>query len=216
MNRSFSGKEKANYDKTNHRVMERKIFWNEAAKCGAVLGALLAVSFVLENWVTTSGRMGLYYLLILEWVAVVGLHFWLLLRFTRKCSAAYSVEEGFTFGQGYGCVLAASAFAGVIVGVVQAVYLHLIVGYANYIDRTIEGVTKLLADSGSQMPASMEGMLAQSFKQLQSAPVPSVLQTVWGGFFSTVLFGIVFGLIVAAIASRAPRPFDETNDDTAE
>lgn len=196
--------------------MERKIFWNEAAKCGAVLGALLAVSFVLENWVTTSGRMGLYYLLILEWVAVVGLHFWLLLRFTRKCSAAYSVEEGFTFGQGYGCVLAASAFAGVIVGVVQAVYLHLIVGYANYIDRTIEGVTKLLADSGSQMPASMEGMLAQSFKQLQSAPVPSVLQTVWGGFFSTVLFGIVFGLIVAAIASRAPRPFDETNDDTAE
>ncbi|MDE5852063.1 MAG: DUF4199 domain-containing protein [Alistipes sp.] len=196
--------------------MERKIFWNEAAKCGAVLGALLAVSFVLENWVTTSGRMGLYYLLILELVAVVGLHFWLLLRFTRKCSAAYSAEEGFTFGQGYGCVLAASAFAGVIVGVVQAVYLHLIVGYANYIDRTIAGVTKLLADSGSQMPASMEGMLAQSFKQLQSAPVPSVLQTVWGGFFSTVLFGIVFGLIVAAIASRAPRPFDETNDDTAE
>ena len=113
-------------------------------------------------------------------------------------------------------MLAASAFAGVIVGVVQAVYLHLIVGYANYIDRTIAGVTKLLADSGSQMPASMEGMLAQSFKQLQSAPVPSVLQTVWGGFFSTVLFGIVFGLIVAAIASRAPRPFDETNDDTAE
>ncbi|MDE6569278.1 MAG: DUF4199 domain-containing protein, partial [Alistipes sp.] len=76
--------------------MERKIFWNEAAKCGAVLGALLAVSFVLENWVTTSGRMGLYYLLILEWVAVGGLHFWLLLRFTRKCSAAYNVEEGFT------------------------------------------------------------------------------------------------------------------------
>lgn len=196
--------------------MERKIFWNEAAKCGAVLGALLAVSFVLENLMTISGRMGLYYLMMLEWVAVVGLHFWLLLRFARKCSAAYSAEEGFTFGQGYGCVLSVSAFAGVIVGVVQAVYLHLIVGYANYVDRMIEAMTKLIANSGSQMPASMEGMLAQSFKQLQSAPVPSVLQTVWGGFFSTVLFGIVFGLIVAAITSRAPRPFDETNDDTAE
>lgn len=196
--------------------MERKIFWNEAAKCGAVLGALLAVSFVLENLMTTSGRMSLYYLMMLEWVAVVGLHFWLLLRFTRKCSAAYGAEVGFTFGQGYGCVLAASAFAGVIVGVVQAVYLHLIVGYANYVDRTIEAMTELMANSGSQMPASMEGLLAQSFEQMRTAPVPSVLQSVWGGFFSALLFGIVFGLIVAAITARAPRPFDETNDDTAE
>lgn len=196
--------------------MERKIFWNEAAKCGAVLGALLAVSFVLENLMTTSGRMGLYYLMILEWVAVVGLHFWLLLRFARKCSAAYRIDEGFTFGQGYGCVLAASAFAGVIVGVVQAVYLHLIVGYANYVERTIAAMTELMSRSGSQMPASMEGLLAQSFEQMRTAPVPSVLQSVWGGFFSTLLFGIVFGLIIAAIASRAPRPFDETNDDTAE
>lgn len=165
---------------------------------------------------TTSGRMGLYYLMILEWGAVVGLHFWLLLRFTRKCSATYRIEEGFTFGQGYGCVLAASAFAGVIVGVVQAVYLHLIVGYANYVDRTIEAMTELMSKSGSQMPASMEGMLAQSFAQMRMAPVPSVLQSVWGGFFSTLLFGIVFGLIIAAVVSRAPRPFDETNDDTAE
>ncbi len=196
--------------------MERKIFWNEAAKCGAVLGVLLAVSFVLENLMTTSGRMGLYYLMILEWVAVVGLHFWLLLRFTRKCSAAYSAEAGFTFGQGYDCVLAASVFAGVIVGVVQAFYLHLIVGYANYVERTIAAMTELMAQSGSQMPASMEGLLAQSFAQMRTAPVPSVLQSVWGGFFSTLLFGIVFGLIIAAVASRAPRPFDETNDDTAE
>ncbi len=210
--------------------MERKIFWNEAAKCGAVLGVLLAVSFVLENLMTTSGRMGLYYLMILEWVAVVGLHFWLLLRFTRKCSAAYSAEAGFTFGQGYGCVLAASVFAGVIVGVVQAasvfagvivgvvqaVYLHLIVGYANYVERTIAAMTELMAQSGSQMPASMEGLLAQSFAQMRTAPVPSVLQSVWGGFFSTLLFGLVFGLIIAAVVSRAPRPFDKTNDDTAE
>lgn len=199
--------------------MERKTFWNEAARWGVIVGVLLSASFVAENLMTTSGRLGIYYLMILEWVAVVVLHFWLLLRFVRNQSTSYGADEGFTFGQGYGCVMAVSAFAGVIVGVVQAVYLHLIVGYSNYVERTIEAMTNLISKSGSQMPASVEGMLAQSFEQLRTAPAPSVLQSVWGGLFSTLLFGAVFGLIIAAVTTRAPRPFDETdatNDDVTE
>jgi len=60
----------------------------------------------------------------------------------------------------------------------------------------------------------MEGLLSQSFQQLRTAPVPSVLQTVWGGLFSALFFGAVFGLIIAAITTRAPRPFDETNEES--
>lgn len=193
--------------------MEGKTFWNEAAKWGVIVGVLLSVSFVLENLMTVSGRMGLYYLMMLEWIGVVVLHFWLLLRFVQSRSSLYGAADGFTFGQGYGCVMVVSAFAGVIVGVVQAVYLHLIIGYQNYIDRTIEAMTDLISKSGSQMPASMEGLLSQSFQQMRTAPVPSVLESVWSGLFSSLLFGAVFGLIIAAIAARAPRPFDETNED---
>lgn len=200
--------------------MERKTFWNEAARWGVIVGVLLSASFVAENLMTRPrDDWDSIYLMMLEWVAVVVLHFWLLLRFVRNQSASYGADEGFTFGQGYGCVMAVSAFAGVIVGVVQAVYLHLIVGYSNYVERTIEAMTNLISKSGFQMPASVEGMLAQSFEQLRTAPVPSVLQSVWGGLFSTLLFGAVFGLIIAAIATRAPRPFDETdatNDDITE
>lgn len=199
--------------------MERKTFWNEAAQWGALVGGLLSLSFVLESLMTTSGRLGLYSLMMLEWIAVVVLHFWLLLRFTRKRSALHSADEGFTFGQGYGCVMAVSCFAGVIVGVVQAVYLHLIVGYSNYVERTIASTTDLLSKSGSQIPASVEGMLAQSFEQLRTAPEPSVLQSVWSGWFSALLFGALFGLIIAAIVARAPKPFDNadgSNDQAAE
>ncbi|MDE5962879.1 MAG: DUF4199 domain-containing protein [Alistipes sp.] len=192
--------------------MEGKTFWNEAAKWGVIVGVLLSVSFVLENLMTVSGRMGLYYLMMLEWIGVVVLHFWLLLRFVQSRSSLYGAVDGFSFGQGYGCVMAVSAFAGVIVGVVQAVYLHLIIGYQNYIERTITAMTDLISKSGSQMPASFEGILAQSFQQLRTAPIPSVLESVWSGLFSTLLFGAVFGLIIAAIATRAPRPFDETNE----
>ena len=192
--------------------MESKIFWNEAAKWGVIVGGLLSASFVLENLITVSGKIWLYSLMMFEWIGVVVLHFWLLLRFVQNRSRSYGIADGFTFGQGYGCVMAVSAFAGVIVGVVQAVYLHLIIGYQNYIERTIEAMTDLISKSGSQMPASFEGILAQSFQQLRTAPVPSVLESVWSGLFSTLLFGAVFGLIIAAIATRAPRPFDETNE----
>lgn len=193
--------------------MEGKTFWNEAAKWGVIVGVLLSVSFVLENLMTVSGRMGLYYLMMLEWIGVVVLHFWLLLRFVQSRSSLYGAADGFTFGQGYGCVMVVSAFAGVIVGVVQAIYLHLIVGYSNHIERIIAAMTELVSKSSSQMPASMEGLLSQSFQQMRTAPVPSVLESVWSGLFSSLLFGAVFGLIIAAIAARAPRPFDETNED---
>jgi len=109
--------------------MERKTFWNEAAKWGVIVGLLLSVSFVVENLITVSGKMWLYYLMMLEWIGVVVLHFWLLLRFAQNRSRLYGAAVGFTFGQGYGAVMTVSAFAGVIVGVVQEVYLHLIVGY---------------------------------------------------------------------------------------
>ncbi len=194
--------------------MERKTFWNEAAKWGVIVGLLLSVSFVVENLITVSGKMWLYYLMMLEWIGVVVLHFWLLLRFAQNRSRLYGATVGFTFGQVYGAVMTVSAFAGVIVGVVQAVYLHLIVGYSNHIERIIAAVTELVSKSGSQMPASMEGLLSQSFQQLRTAPVPSVLQTVWGGLFSALFFGAVFGLIIAAITTRAPRPFDETNEES--
>ena len=194
--------------------MERKTFWNEAAKWGVIVGLLLSVSFVVENLITVSGKMWLYYLMMLEWIGVVVLHFWLLLRFAQNRSRLYGAAVGFTFGQGYGAVMTVSAFAGVIVGVVQAVYLHMIVGYSNHIERIIAAVTELVSKSGSQMPASMEGLLSQSFQQLRTAPVPSVLQTVWGGLFSALFFGAVFGLIIAAITTRAPRPFDETNEES--
>ena len=188
--------------------MEKRSFWNEAARWGLVIGALLALSFIVEELMTTSGRTGLYALMLVEWIAVASLHFWLLLRFVRSRAALCSAEEGFTFGQGYGCVMGVSLLAGVIVGVVQAVYLHLILGYQNYVERMIASLSSMLAQNGAAMSKSFEGLFAQMFEQLRTAPVPSVLESVWNGVFSALLFGAFFGLIIAAIVARAPRPFD--------
>lgn len=187
--------------------MEKNSFWNNAARQGAILGAVLAASSVLENMMMLSGRLALYALLTVEAIAVIVLHYYLLHRYTRQRAALYTTEEGFTFGQGYGYLLAVSGFAGVIVGIVQYLYLHVIVGYGNYVDRVVETMTEMLAASGG-MTAAMEPLMAQTLGQLQSAPEPTVLATVWSGIFSSLLFGAFFGLIIAGVQARAPRPFD--------
>ena len=85
--------------------MEKNSFWNNAARQGAILGAVLAASSVLENMMMLSGRLALYALLTVETIAVIVLHYYLLHRYTRQRAALYTTEEGFTFGQGYGYLL---------------------------------------------------------------------------------------------------------------
>ncbi len=192
--------------------MEKNNFWNEAAKCGAVIGLVLAVSSVLENSIFFTSGTGFLYLMLLEFFAVAALHYYLLHRYTRRRSQLYTADEGFTFGQGYGFLLAVSGFAGIIVGVVQAVYLHLIVGYSAYIDHYVSWMTGLFTQMGGAS-GSVEGMLSQIVNELQNSPAPSILKTLWGGVWSSLLFGGIFGLIIAGVISRAPKPFDtEVNE----
>lgn len=191
--------------------MNKNNFWNEAAKYGAIIGAILAASFVLENRLILSGNLSLYGLLVVEWIVVVVLHYYLLHRYTRQRSMLYSADEGFTFGQGYSYVLVISAFGGIIVGVVQYLFLHLIVGYANYVDKQIAAFTDIMSMSGGAS-MSMQPMVTQMIDQLQNAPAPSVIATVWGGLLSGLLFGAIFGLIIAGTISRAPKPFDSEHN----
>lgn len=179
---------------------------------GGIIGALLSVSFVLENFLMASGEMKLYMLLMVEFLAVAALHYYLLHRFTRERSQLYSAEEGFSFGQGYSYVLVISGFAGVLLGVAQGVYLHLIVGYSNYIDKYVAGLTKILSESGGAT-ASMTPAITQMMEQIQSAPTPSMLLTVWNGIQISLLFGAFFGLIIAGVISRSPQPFAEEKNE---
>lgn len=191
--------------------MEQKKFWSVAASQGGVIGLVLAASMFFETYASLSGRVGLMGLMLVEWVAVVILHYWLLNRYTKQYAVQFSDEEGFPFFRGYGYVLVLSLFAGVILGLAQAVYLHGVMGYGAYIEQYASALKELLAAS----PASsqMEPMLKQMFTQLEAAPVPSVLQTAWGGVTNSILFGGFFGLIIAAVQSRSPKLFAPKNEE---
>ncbi len=181
-------------------------FWNDAARQGVVIGGLLALSFILENMMQLSGRTSLYMVMSVEFIAVAVLHYYLLQRASRQRAALYSAEEGYPFGQAYGYVMGISAVAGAIVGAVQAVVLHLIVGYDRYVERMVDSITELINSQGG-LPASMEGLFAQSLAQLQAAEAPSIVATWWGGMWQSLLFGALFGLVIAGVTSRKSRPF---------
>lgn len=185
--------------------MENKNFWNNLAVQGAVLGAVLALSMLFESYASLSGKTGLLLLLIVEWILVVVVHYLLLHRYTKQYGETFSVEEGFPFGKAYGYITLLSLFAGAIVGVTQVVYLHMIVGYEAYTMQIIEVMQGYMSTLGS---ASATGpMLADAFAQIKNAPTPSVLQTAWSGIFNSLLFGAVYGLIIAGLLARAPKPF---------
>ena len=186
--------------------MNNARFWNEIAKQGAVLGSLLALSAIFELWGLLSGKLGLTMLMSVEWIAVAVIHYILLHRFTKQYSRQFPAEEGFTFWQGYSYQMLISLFAGILVGVVQAVALHQVIGYTNYIDRVMQSTQSILASSGA-LNATTETLLSQTFSQLESAQAPSVLATAWGGVVNELLFAAFFGLIIAGVLSRAPKLF---------
>lgn len=187
-------------------------FWNDAAKYGAILGALLSASTIIETSLSLSGVKSLYMLILFEWIAVVAVHYYLLHRFTRSRSQLYTPEEGFTFGQGYAYLLTISGFAGILLGIVQYIYVHVILGYENYTTKLMDAMTSMISQSGG-IPASMEGIFSQIMTQIQTTPEPSVISTVWSGFFMSVLFGALFGLIIAGVLARPEKPFVSENNE---
>ncbi len=109
-------------DSIAKNMKDNRNFWNDAARSGAIIGAVLGVSALVESQMALSGNLRWFAWLVVEYLVVIALHFWLLYRFTRRRSQLYSAEEGFTFGEAYKFLLTVSAFGGAIAGAVQALY----------------------------------------------------------------------------------------------
>lgn len=181
-------------------------------KLGAIIGGVLSVSFVLETMMVFSGNVNMYVLQSLLMLAVAVLHYYLLHRYTRSFSAGFSAEEGFSFGRGYQYIITLSAIAGLIVGVVKYLFLQVIIGYSTYMDRTIGAITDMLSAQGN-IPASFVPMFSKTITDMQNTPEPPFYSTIFWGVASCVFFGALFGLIIAAVISRAPRPFDKQDNE---
>lgn len=193
--------------------MQQK-FWNLIAKYSVILGAILGLSTILESTMSFSGDYTIYMLLIVEWIAVFVLHLYLLHWFTKRYSKSFSIEEGFGFGMGYRFVLYISAFAGIILGLVNYIHIYTIVGYHNSISKLIVAAESMLTQYKEILSHTMEepaiDWLINYMMLLENQPEPSILSVVWAGMLGGIIFGAIYGLIIAGINYRAAKPFNTT------
>lgn len=134
------------------------------------------------------------------------LFIYLLYRFTRRRSALYTAEEGFTYGQGWCYTTSVSLACGVIVGVVWYLYRCVVVGNGEYTRRLAESIQETVMGS---VPPAMSGFYAGMLKEVQEAAAPSIFSMVSGSLFSYFFIGGLAGLIIAGIVSREAKPFGD-------
>lgn len=186
-------------------------FWNEACKYGAIIGVFMSVMYVIEQSLMLTGQLSMMGLMGLAWTIATVAYIMLLYRFTKWRRAKYRPEDGFPLSHGFGFILAMILLSALIKGVVEYLYRSVAIGYSEYIEKYIAALTEALAKGG--VPASMEGVYAQMFQQVQEAAEPSILATVWASLQANLIVGVVLGLILAAILARAPRPFGPQSEE---
>ncbi|WP_417012767.1 DUF4199 family protein [Alistipes sp.] len=176
--------------------MNQTNFWNDAAKCGAVIGGIWAASSLLSD-ATGLGVFGLI---------GFAMYLWLLIRYARRRAAALSTpDEEYGYGKRLGFIVAMTLF----VGIINAAYTILasrILFTAKYA-AAYDQMFAVLAKSGFYT----NEMIAQVSRMVQS-PLMITLSTILG----QLLLGLLFGLVLAAIAQPRQRFDDRSTNDTQE
>ena len=183
-------------------------FWNEVCKYGAIIGLIMSVAFIVEQYLMLSGRFST---MGLVWILAAVVYIVLLYRFAKRRREQYSHEQGFPLSYGLSFILSLILSSALIKGVVEYLYRSVFVGYSEYIDRYTSALVRF-AESGN-LPASMEGLFAEILKTIQESSEPSILATVWASIWGNLIVGLVLGLILAGILARAPRPFGPQSEE---
>lgn len=185
--------------------MNLKSFWSDALRSGAILGGVMALSAIFENYLLVSadlslGSLSSFY--ALETLVAVALYIYLLVRFTRRAAVLAEQEVGFNFGQAFSYVLAVSMLAGVIVGLAKTLYVAAI-GYDVYVGgllSRLEQLHTLYLDMGFRSDdLKMINELAQGVRTMEQ---PSIWSNIFSSLYNYMLLSGVPGLIIAGVVSR--------------
>ena len=195
--------------------MKSSIFLNDMLTKGAILGGVMLASNIAETAIVGYGsNPSLLYAMAVEVIAVIALYIWLLVRFTRNYASLVLAERKempyFTYGNGLSYVVSVSMLASVIVAVGGYMFRHYVVGFENYIANSVKLVEASL--SQSEVPAASIGSYEQMFKAIQSQDEPSLISSIISNLWNYLLGGTFVGLFIAAKTRRAPKIFDNKDE----
>ena len=191
--------------------MKQNLFLNSVLNKGAVLGLVMLCSHIFEQCaVVYGGNMAWFSVMGAEMLAVAVLYVWMLYRFAKSFSVAVMEAQGevkmFNYSRGFSYVASVSSLAGVIVGLGRYVMHSVVIGHDNYLKAMVSSVQTALSASSesSTLMSTYEPMLKQMMTQPEPGIFATIISTVWG----YMVWGIIIGLIIAAVVKREPVLFD--------
>ncbi len=191
--------------------MDKKLFWNEVAKYGLMLGVVMGSSKIFEQSLVIFGGLSYAGWVLVEWVLFAALFMAILYRATKRRAAAVDPILGFSFMQGVNYMMLLSIAAAVPLSCIYYVYINSIVGYDQYVAGLIAVVTS--AAELQPMDATTANTIEALIEQIRVQPQASIFATLFGAIVQYAFAGLVSGLILAGFTSRKPEVFTKNDNE---
>lgn len=175
--------------------MKQSTFWREASRGGAIVG-LVGVVFSILAMVLPKMN-GLWS------IANVALTIYLLFWFTR-CRAMQFQQEGYSYGQSLGFIVAMSLFAGIIAGAYQIVASNWL--FPEQFEQMFEQMLAAFAQAG--ISGEQAESIASMYRSMIFSPMPALFWSIFG----SVIGNGFYGLFVAIATKREPALFDTEDE----
>lgn len=188
--------------------MNNKSFWQDVLRSGALLGLVMSLSLVFEQYIMVSSPLSLAMCSLVycvEWCSIAVFFIIALYRLTRRRARECDPQQGFGYAQALSYMLLVSLLAGVVVGVAQMLFTS-IIGYEDYVTgmlRRIDEMRNMMLISASA--SSYGSLFEQMVSALRSAEQPSIIDYVISSANNYILCGGFIGLISAAFLRREPE-----------
>lgn len=168
----------------------KKSFWSDAAKGGAVIGLAMALLVAIDVLsVSTTIKTIVALVRILAFV-------YLVYYFAKKRALSMG-DEGFTFSQSMGYILAMMLFAGFLYGIGYCFSINVL--NPDFINTLLD---KLMIDNPFIDPEIGEGVM----RSVLSNPI----FWTFTGIITMVIYGGISGLVISAIIKRQPNVFGDS------
>lgn len=167
--------------------MTKSSFWRDASQGGAGLG-LAGVIFSLAGMLWSAGG---FIFNLANFVVTI----YLLFYYTRRRSMLYSAEEGFSYTQSLGFIVAMGIFAGIIAGAYQVVASNFL--FTEMFEQTVATSLETLKQTGiynNEMMDQMSGLM----RSYIFSPIPVLISNVVGNM---LIFGF-YGLFISIGTKR--------------
>lgn len=187
--------------------MNNKNFWQDVLRSGALLGVVMSLSLVVEQYIMVCSPLSLAmgsFLYFVEWCSVAVIFVVALYRLTRRRAKESDPQSGYGYAQALSYMLLVSLLTGIVVGVAHMLFIA-VIGYDSYVEGMLHRIDEmrsmmLMSGGGSSYNALFEQMVSG----LRSAEQPTIIDYVISSANNYILCGGFVGLIIAGFVRREP------------